>query len=268
MNDININNSNLNNPESTSPMNSKFWCFMCEQEFFKTISGPSEVFCPQCGGISELIEENNDPRQFQAETSTSSVNPQSQPNMLNINNTQNQSATQSQQNPTRRNVAIISNVRETPFGRVVIQTVIPGGTEGPETQGTNVPTLNPFGALLNPIFSFLGGNPMMDLDSRIIEEFLRNDPNRHGPPPASQDAVNKLKETKYSEGVCKTKECTVCQEDYQNEDSILHLPCEHNFHKACVTEWLLRHNSCPICRKGLQGQEQEQGQNTAQTSDL
>jgi len=245
---------------------------MCEQEFSKIITEPCEVFCPQCGGISEQIEENNDPKQFKVSTpqdanATSSVNPQSQPNIPNNSNSSTQGSIQSQQTPARGTISIISNIREGPFGRIVVQTVVPRISTDSDAQNAPLQNFgfNPFGALMNPLLSGLmfGGSPMGDIESRLIEEFLRNDPNRHGAPPASQEAVNKLKETKYCEGACQTKECTVCQEDYKDEESLLHLPCNHNFHKACVTEWLLRHNTCPICRKGLQ-EEQE----SVQTSDL
>jgi E3 ubiquitin-protein ligase RNF115/126 len=250
MNTITSSSSNHinSNPSLGSP--SKYWCFVCEKEFLQNITTPSEVFCPECGGISELIENNDDPRQFkvydsQAENSQAPSG---------SSNQQSGSPTQSQNQPRSR-FAIISEVREGPFGRVVVQTVVPTNQQGAQNQNPlgELLTTNPFANFLNPMFSglMMPGMGMGDLESRLIEEFLRNDPNRYGAPPASAESLSQLKETKFCEESCHSKECTICQEDYKKDESVLHLPCEHNFHKNCATEWLTRHNSCPICRKPL-----------------
>ncbi len=46
--------------------------------------------------------------------------------------------------------------------------------------------------------------------------------------------------------------CRICLEPFQVGDSIAipkSLPCNHfHFHSACITNWLVRHNNCPICR--------------------
>ncbi len=46
--------------------------------------------------------------------------------------------------------------------------------------------------------------------------------------------------------------CRICLEPLCVGDVVAvpkHLPCEHyNFHSHCIIPWLLRNNSCPICR--------------------
>lgn len=250
MNTITSSSSNLDNSSPSLRSLSKYWCFVCEKEFLQNITTPSEVFCPECGGISELIENNDDPRQFkvydsQAENSQANNSPSGSSNQ------QSESPTQPQNQPRPR-FAIISEVTEGPFGRIVVQTMVPT-TQGAQNQDTfgELLTTNPFANFLNPMFSGLMMPGMGDLESRLIEEFLRNDPNRYGAPPASAESLSQLKETKFCEESCHSKECTICQEDYKKDEAVLHLPCEHNFHKHCATEWLTRHNSCPICRKPL-----------------
>lgn len=43
--------------------------------------------------------------------------------------------------------------------------------------------------------------------------------------------------------------CTICQHEYNEGDTIMLLPCMHNFHDACSSEWLLHHSKlCPVCK--------------------
>ncbi len=34
-------------------------------------------------------------------------------------------------------------------------------------------------------------------------------------------------------------------------DEVVALPCSHWFHEVCASAWLSEHNTCPICRKGI-----------------
>ncbi|CAK4066906.1 unnamed protein product [Aphanomyces euteiches] len=43
--------------------------------------------------------------------------------------------------------------------------------------------------------------------------------------------------------------CSICLEDMQENESCVRLRCEHTFHMACVSEWLRRDVSCPLCRE-------------------
>mmetsp|Transcript_9891 Transcript_9891/g.14874 ORF Transcript_9891/g.14874 Transcript_9891/m.14874 type:complete len:199 (+) Transcript_9891:92-688(+) len=48
------------------------------------------------------------------------------------------------------------------------------------------------------------------------------------------------------------KQCPICIDEYQIGDDICSSPnkkeCTHKFHVECMTEWLLKHNNCPLCR--------------------
>ena len=109
--------------------------------------------------------------------------------------------------------------------------------------------LNLFGGLLNSTSTSEGQEN--DFFMRFIEEFLRNDPNRHGPPPASEDAISKLKEKTFEKDKGSVT-CAICLEDYGINELLLEMHCSHDFHKLCVTDWLKLHNTCPICRKNIE----------------
>ncbi|EOA30402.1 hypothetical protein CARUB_v10013526mg [Capsella rubella] len=42
--------------------------------------------------------------------------------------------------------------------------------------------------------------------------------------------------------------CTICQENYKNQDKIATLDCMHLYHTECLQKWLVIKNVCPICK--------------------
>lgn len=42
--------------------------------------------------------------------------------------------------------------------------------------------------------------------------------------------------------------CTVCLENFIPLEKLVKLPCEHYFHKVCLSPWLAMRSSCPNCR--------------------
>ncbi|XP_032531601.1 E3 ubiquitin-protein ligase Praja-2 isoform X1 [Chiroxiphia lanceolata] len=45
--------------------------------------------------------------------------------------------------------------------------------------------------------------------------------------------------------------CTICCSEYVRGEYVAELPCHHLFHKSCVTPWLQRSGTCPVCRHVL-----------------
>ncbi|KAL4575452.1 hypothetical protein LXL04_022296 [Taraxacum kok-saghyz] len=46
--------------------------------------------------------------------------------------------------------------------------------------------------------------------------------------------------------------CSICLQDFEVEDAAAMFPkCEHKFHPECISQWLLAHNSCPVCRRSI-----------------
>ena len=49
----------------------------------------------------------------------------------------------------------------------------------------------------------------------------------------------------------KIEECSICLVDFQNEDDVALLNCNHLFHKTCIDEWCARKPDCPNCREKI-----------------
>ncbi|GAA0156111.1 hypothetical protein LIER_13679 [Lithospermum erythrorhizon] len=46
--------------------------------------------------------------------------------------------------------------------------------------------------------------------------------------------------------------CSVCLQDFQIGETVRSLPdCHHMYHLPCIDKWLVRHGSCPMCRRDL-----------------
>ena len=46
----------------------------------------------------------------------------------------------------------------------------------------------------------------------------------------------------------KTKNCTICLEDFKVKDKVIYLPCFHLFHKDCIINWVKLNSTCPLCK--------------------
>ncbi|NXD28957.1 PJA2 ligase, partial [Spelaeornis formosus] len=71
-------------------------------------------------------------------------------------------------------------------------------------------------------------------------------------PPATKETIDCLPQIivtddYYGQDQC----CTVCCSEYVEGEIITELPCHHFFHKPCVTLWLQRSGTCPVCRHVL-----------------
>lgn len=45
--------------------------------------------------------------------------------------------------------------------------------------------------------------------------------------------------------------CSICLAEYVQNERLLMLPCRHVYHQSCVTEWLLGHSQCPLCKQDV-----------------
>ncbi|XP_051949239.1 E3 ubiquitin-protein ligase RNF115 [Xyrauchen texanus] len=77
-----------------------------------------------------------------------------------------------------------------------------------------------------------------------------------GPPPAEKKMISSLPTVSISseQAACRL-ECPVCREEYTVGESVRQLPCLHCFHSNCIVPWLQLHDTCPVCRKSLNGED-------------
>ena len=47
------------------------------------------------------------------------------------------------------------------------------------------------------------------------------------------------------------KTCSICLDEYLNNDELFKLMCNHYYHKKCIIDWLTNNSSCPLCRINL-----------------
>jgi hypothetical protein len=56
-----------------------------------------------------------------------------------------------------------------------------------------------------------------------------------------------LKTQLYKQGCGLQQDCMICLADFEPEDRVGKLPCNHTFHVDCLKEWVKRKNHCPLC---------------------
>ncbi|XP_019720906.1 E3 ubiquitin-protein ligase RNF126-B-like [Hippocampus comes] len=87
----------------------------------------------------------------------------------------------------------------------------------------------------------------------VITELLGQLENT-GPPPAEKNMISSLPTVCISQEQTDCRlECTICREEYSPGESARKLPCLHFFHSECIVPWLELHDTCPVCRKSLDG---------------
>lgn len=87
---------------------------------------------------------------------------------------------------------------------------------------------------------------------QLIEQLSQND--RCGPPPAPSAAVDAMPTIKINlRHLVNNSHCPVCKDRFEVGSEAREMPCKHIYHSDCILPWLAQHNSCPVCRNGLQG---------------
>ncbi|XP_029561505.1 E3 ubiquitin-protein ligase RNF126 [Salmo trutta] len=111
--------------------------------------------------------------------------------------------------------------------------------------------MGPWGMLhSNPMDYAWGANGLDSIITQLLNQFENT-----GPPPADRERIKNLPSIQITEEhVGSSLECSVCKEDYSVGETVRQLPCNHLFHNDCIVPWLEQHDTCPVCRKSLSGQ--------------
>ncbi|KAI8579924.1 hypothetical protein K450DRAFT_239750 [Umbelopsis ramanniana AG] len=51
--------------------------------------------------------------------------------------------------------------------------------------------------------------------------------------------------------------CAICLSNYEQDELVCRLWCQHHFHKDCLHEWLALNSMCPMCKRDCRGKEYE-----------
>ncbi|CAF0855655.1 unnamed protein product [Didymodactylos carnosus] len=60
--------------------------------------------------------------------------------------------------------------------------------------------------------------------------------------------ISTVKFTKLNDLTTEGNTCSICFENFEENQSLHDYPCTHKFHKICSTRWLAENNVCPVCR--------------------
>ncbi|NXX84683.1 PJA2 ligase, partial [Urocolius indicus] len=71
-------------------------------------------------------------------------------------------------------------------------------------------------------------------------------------PPATKETIDSLPQIIVADNHHGQEQCcAICCSEYVKDEVITELPCHHMFHKPCVTLWLQKSGTCPVCRHVL-----------------
>lgn len=241
----------------------KYWCFICKKET-QIQEENDQMICSVCKSefVEEIEGENVDEQKNFRPVTRNDINS----NQNNTIQTSNQFTNSSQIRINhvvipRVNVRIISNGN----GGFTSTSTFSSNSINPLqtifSQISNIFNVNSNNFQTSPLSSFLNRHNNNDQAFENLLNFLMmNDPNRHGNPPASTKVILELPRVEVNEENLKEfscKDCLVCMETFSLEQSTVKLDCAHIFHETCIVDWLMLHNTCPVCRSELKTDDQE-----------
>lgn len=98
-----------------------------------------------------------------------------------------------------------------------------------------------------------------DSDSDHEHDLFENEEDDSRKDPVSRSLIESIPSVKITEAfigsITSTLDpppsCSVCTEGFVFGTEAKRLPCNHIYHDDCIVMWLLRSNSCPLCRSRM-----------------
>jgi hypothetical protein len=77
--------------------------------------------------------------------------------------------------------------------------------------------------------------------------------------PIKDDVLKTMKTVKYSTIDQKSKgdrnvQCSICLCEYEDDDLVNHLQCDHIYHNECINQWFKTNSKCPVCKSDMNDQ--------------
>ena len=67
-----------------------------------------------------------------------------------------------------------------------------------------------------------------------------------------QNRINKIKKKRINfTNDLQDKECSICLEEFKENELLIKLECNHYFHEKCIHDWFKSNMNCPLCRLNL-----------------
>ncbi|KAF7814306.1 E3 ubiquitin-protein ligase RING1-like [Senna tora] len=82
--------------------------------------------------------------------------------------------------------------------------------------------------------------PYLDIIERVTEESMQH----RNTVPATEKAMASLEKVKVFNG----ETCSICLENFEEEEEVSRMPCQHIYHENCIVAWLKTSHMCPLCR--------------------
>ncbi|CAO3656735.1 unnamed protein product [Mucor hiemalis] len=142
------------------------------------------------------------------------------------------------------------------------------GLGGAGGRGNNIASLMQLFSLMAgaPLDAGLVGNPNDYVFSQnaldnIITQLMEQTSGASAPPPAPEQVIESLPKRSLTDEEKNTEtDCAVCKDQFEPQEIVIELPCEHIFHDDCIKPWLKLNGTCPVCRHSVIPEEQREGQ--------
>jgi len=90
------------------------------------------------------------------------------------------------------------------------------------------------------------------LITNIIQEGIHEEESQG----LSEETIAELRNQSYQYTTSDNiQQCSICLENFSENNNVISLPCEHIFHLDCIERWGQSHNSCPLCRNAIEQQQ-------------